>query len=231
MLGACRPYLRFVCSTSDWAVASTDHLANLKANEPAIIALWHGQTMLVPELLRKETKSLCAIVANSLVAEPLARTLQRMDIAVIRGAGANREGQDRGGVRALRTAVRSLAEGLSVAMTADLLRYPGRCGLGVVTLACLSGRPIVPVAVASSRYHTLNTRNRYTINFPFSRLGVVAGVPIFIPRSARAAELELWRGRVEGALNDATGEAYEQVGAGPWQAQPQNQLARSRVTS
>ena len=98
-------------------------------------------------------------------------------------------------------------------------------------LHALSGRPIVPVAVASSRYLTLNTQNRYTINFPFSRLGVVAGVPIFIPRGAHAADLELLRGRVEGALNGATYEAYAQVGAGPWRAQSQTQLARNRVTS
>src|SRR5258705_5143421 len=213
MLGACRPYLRFVCSTSDWAVTSTDRLAILKANEPAIIALWHGQTMLVPELLRKEIKSICAIVANSLAAEPLAWALQRMDIAVIRGAGANREGQDRGGARALRTAVRSLAEGLSVAMTADLLTRPRRCGLGIVTLARLSGRPIVPVAIASSRYRSLATPNRYTINLPFSRIGMVVGDPIFVARDAKAEELERWRQRVEGALNNVTRQAYAQVGA------------------
>jgi 3-deoxy-D-manno-octulosonic-acid transferase len=225
MLGACRPYLRFVTSTSAWAAISTDRLVSVKANEPVIIALWHGQTMLVPEVLRKEIMSLRAIVANTLVAEPLARTLKRMGIGVIRGAGPSWRGQDRDGARALRKAVKSLAEGFSVAMTADLLTCPRRCGLGIVILARLSGRPIVPVAVASSHYHTLNTPNRYTINFPFSRLSMVAGAPIFVPRNADAAELELWRERVEGALNDATSEAYAQVGAGPRQTRSETKLS------
>src|SRR5262245_32621374 len=74
MLGALRPYLRFVCSTSTWAHAPADHLGIVKRNQPVIIALRHGQTMLLPEALLCEISPSCAIVANTLVAEPLART-------------------------------------------------------------------------------------------------------------------------------------------------------------
>src|SRR5205809_779400 len=148
MLGAFTAYVRFVSNTSTWAAASADHFTNVRANQPFILALWHGQTMLVPEVLRKEVKPLRAIVANTFVAEPLARALRRMGIGVIRGAGPGWRGRDRGGARALRAAVRSLAEGFSVAMTADLLTSPRRCGLGIVTPARVSGRPMMPVAVA-----------------------------------------------------------------------------------
>jgi lysophospholipid acyltransferase (LPLAT)-like uncharacterized protein len=82
-----------------------------------------------------------------------------------------------------------------------------------VTLARLSGRTIVPVAIASSRYRSLATPNRYTINLPFSRIGMVVGDPIFVARDANAEELERWRQRVEGALNNVTRQAYAQVGA------------------
>lgn len=197
MLAAFTAYVRLVSNTSTWAAASADHFASVRANQPFILALWHGQTMLVPEVVRKEIKPLRAIVANTFVAAPLARALQHMGIGVIRGAGPDWRGQDRGGARALRAAVRSLAEGFSVAMTADRLTWPRRCGLGIVTLARLSGRPIVPVAIVSSRYRSLTTPNRYTINLPFSRIGMVVGDPIFVPRDAKAEELERWRQRVE----------------------------------
>jgi lysophospholipid acyltransferase (LPLAT)-like uncharacterized protein len=219
MLAAFTAYVRFVSNTSSWATASTDHFANVTASQPFILALWHGQTMLMPEVLRNEIKPLRAIVANTFVAEPLARALQRMGIGVIRGAGRNWRGQDRGGARALRAAVRSLAEGSSVAMTADLLIRPRRCGLGIVTLARLSRRPIVPVAIASSRYQSLATPNRYTINFPFSQIGMVVGDPIFVPRDAKAEELVHCRERVESALNDVTRQAYAQVGR-TWRTRP-----------
>jgi 3-deoxy-D-manno-octulosonic-acid transferase len=73
-------------------------------------------------------------------------------------------------------------------------------------------RPIVPLAIASSGYCSL-TPTRYTINLPFSRLGMVVGDPIFIPRNAEPEELERWRQRVEGALNNVTRNAYAQAGA------------------
>src|SRR5262249_43718219 len=117
MLGALRPYLRFVCSTSTWAHAPADHLGIVKRNQPVIIALWHGQTMLLPEVLLCEISPSCAIVANTLVAEPLARTLQRMGIGVIRGAGRSWRGKDRHGARALRAAIKSLAGGVGGVMT------------------------------------------------------------------------------------------------------------------
>ena len=97
MLAAFTAYVRFVSSTSTWAAASADHFANVRANQPFILALWHGQTMLVPEVLRKEIKPLRVIVANTFVAEPLARALQRMGIGVIGGGpGLERAGSRRG---------------------------------------------------------------------------------------------------------------------------------------
>jgi 3-deoxy-D-manno-octulosonic-acid transferase len=93
-------------------------------------------------------------------------------------------------------------------MTADQLTCSRRCGLGIVTLARLSGRPIVPTAIASSRYCSLHTPNRYTINFPYSQLALVVGKPMFIPRDAETEELEHCRQRVETALNEVTDKAY-----------------------
>jgi hypothetical protein len=56
-------------------------------------------------------------------------------------------------------------------------------------------------------------QNRYTINLPFSRIGMSVGDPIFVPRDAKAEELKRWRQVVEGAMNDVTRQAYAQVGA------------------
>ena len=111
-------------------------------------------------------------------------------------------------------------------MTADLLTSPRRCGLGIVTLARVSGRPIVPVAIASSRYRSLATPNRYTINLPFSRIGMVVGDPILVPRDDKAEALERWRLHVDCVLNDVTRQAYAQVGA-----DMANAVIRSKIRS
>ena len=44
-----------------------------------------------------------------------------------------------------------------------------------------SGRPIVPFAVATSRYRAVNSWDRMTINLPFSKLSIVMGDAIYVP--------------------------------------------------
>jgi 3-deoxy-D-manno-octulosonic-acid transferase len=118
-------------------------------------------------------------------------------------------------------AVASLREDFSIAMTADVPPGPARkCGLGIVTIGSLSGRPIVPFAVATSRYRAVNSWSRMTLNLPFSRLGIVMGDPIYVPQGAGREELEIYRNRVEAALNATTAKAYALAGADPARATP-----------
>ena len=71
-------------------------------------------------------------------------------------------------------------------MTADV---PGgearRAGLGIVMVARQSGRPILPVAIATSRYIAFNTWSRMTINLPYSGLGFAVGPVVHVPRDGR----------------------------------------------
>ena len=45
-----------------------------------------------------------------------------------------------------------------------------------------------------------------TINLPFSKLGIVMGDAIEVLREAGARELEVYRQRVEAALNETNGQ-------------------------
>ena len=106
-------------------------------------------------------------------------------------------------------------------MTADVPPGPARrCGLGIVTIGSLSGCPIVPFAVATSRYVAVNSWDRMTINLPFSTLGIVMGDPIPVPQEATREELEKIRQQVEAALNAATAKAYAVAGADMTRATP-----------
>ena len=106
-------------------------------------------------------------------------------------------------------AVQALRDGRTVAMTADV---PGgearRAGLGIVMVARQSGRPIVPVAIATSRYLSLNTWSRMTINLPYSGLGFAVGPLVTVPRDAPTDGLEQYRRAVEDSLNAATARAF-----------------------
>ena len=99
-------------------------------------------------------------------------------------------------------------------MTADVpTAQPRVAGKGIVTLARLSGRPIIPVAAATSRFFTLNTWSRMTVNLPFSKLVFVAGEPLFVPANSDEQMLELARWRVERSLEAVVARTYALAGA------------------
>ena len=212
--------IRFVMKTSSKVTEPADIGARGAELAPYILGLWHGQFMLVPAQ-KPDGQPIRVMVAKHDDAQLLAQALNTFDMQLIRGAGAGAKGRDRGGAAALRAAIATLDEGINVAMTADVPPGPARrCGLGIVTLARLSGRPVLPLAVASSRYRSLKTWSRMTINLPYSKLGVVLGEPVYVPHDADQETLECCRQTVEDELNKATLRAYALAGANPARATP-----------
>lgn len=182
---------------------------DLRAEAPFIMAMWHGQFMMLADLNTREY-AVAAMVSRHGDGEIVAHFLSKFGISAIRGAGAGHRKRDRGGAYALRAAVRALEEGTIVAMTADVPpSRPRHAGNGIVALARLSGRPIIPVAAATSRFIVLNSWSRMTINLPFSKLALVAGDPIFVAADADENEIERKRRQVEKSLNAVTSRAYE----------------------
>jgi len=182
---------------------------DLRSQVPFIFAMWHGQFMMLADVNTREYK-VAAMVSRHGDGEIVAHFLRGFGISAIRGAGAGHRKRNRGGAYALRAAVRALEEGTIVAMTADVPPCrPRHAGEGIVTLARLSGRPIIPIAAATSRCIVLNTWSKMTINLPFSDLALVAGEPIFVAADADDVELERKRREVENALNTVTSRAYE----------------------
>jgi 3-deoxy-D-manno-octulosonic-acid transferase len=207
-------YIRLAYNTSTVRRDPPDTDAKLFAEHPQIFAMWHGQFGMLPKIKPDRPADVAAMVARHGDAELIAGVLSRFGMRLIRGAGASYRRRNRGGAAALREALRALQQGTTVAMTADVAPGPARkAGNGIVMLAKLSGRPVVPCAMATSRYVTLNNWSAFTINLPFSRLGIVVGDPIWVPEDADSAALEAARIAVERGLNQATARAYELVGA------------------
>ena len=213
-------YIKFILKTSTAVADPPDFIQRARELHPVIIALWHGQFLLLPGIYPKDIPGR-AMIARHGDAEALARVLRRFGLGLIRGAGAGKRRRDRGGAEAAHGAVASLRQNFSIAMTADVPPGPARkCGIGIVTIAGLSGRPIVPFALASSRYWAVNSWDRMTFNLPFSKLGIVMGDPIVVPADASREELENYRTRVEAALNDVTAKAYHLTGTDMTRATP-----------
>lgn len=186
--------------------------------EPGIIALWHGQHLLTPAYYPKG-RPLVAMVSRSADAELNALMIEKFGIEAVRGSGGRESSKhlDKGGAKALIALKKSLVAGKNVAMIADIPHgTPRDAGLGIVLLARLSGRPIMPAAIATSRRKVLERSwDKTTINLPFGRSSIVIGTPVFVPANADEAEMERKRQEVTAALNAATAEAYRLVDGNP----------------
>ena len=213
-------YIRFVGASSrqreDVVVRFEEHAHH----HPCIVTMWHGQFLLLP-LIKYPSFETDAMLARHGDAEILGATLRNFGITLIRGAGAAGRAKDRGGAHAYRAAVQALRDGRSVAMTADVPGGEARqAGLGVVMVARQSGRPVLPMAIATSRYIAFDTWSRMTINLPWSDLGFAIGDAVHVPRDAGPEALEACRKAVETSLDAATQLAYARANADPTRATP-----------
>lgn len=203
--------LRLIFKTNRFVRSSDDLVAHVDGKLPVIIALWHGQQALTP-FLYPENDKVAALVSKSDDAEINAQVLQRAGVKVIRGSGGRERGRTRqkGGARALRAMTDALERGINIVIIADISKgTPRQASEGIVTLAKLSGRPIVPLAIATSRYHIVEKSwDKTTINLPFGRACLKLGEPIYVSRNASDVEVQDYRKQVTDQLNRATESAY-----------------------
>jgi lysophospholipid acyltransferase (LPLAT)-like uncharacterized protein len=203
-------YLRLVWKSSRFVIEPADFYERVEKELPVIVAMWHGQHFMMPFVRRHHRVKV--LISRHRDGEINAIAAERLGIGTIRGSGdVNRRFDRKGGVGAFKAMVTALQDGWTMALTADVPKVSRRAGAGIVKLAQVSGRPIIPVAVATSRRIELGNWDRSVVNLPFSRGAMVFGDPIRVARAANEAELEDLRCRVESELTAATRRAYEIV--------------------
>jgi lysophospholipid acyltransferase (LPLAT)-like uncharacterized protein len=204
-------YLRFVHLTSSLKTEPQDIYERAGPDLPIILAMWHGQHFMAP-FIKKEGYRAKTLISRHRDGEMNAIAAEWLGVETIRGSGDHgREFHRKGGVGAYRQMLQALSEGYNVALTADVPKISRVAGPGIVRLARDSGRPIYPVAIASSRRIELNNWDRSVINLPFSRMAGVVGNPIWVADDASNDALEDARKSVEHELNAATARAYALV--------------------
>ena len=204
-------YLRLVWKTSRFVLEPADFYERVAPELPIIVAMWHGQHFMAPFLKRAEHK-VKVLISRHRDGEVNAIAVERLGVPAIRGSGDHeRRFHRKGGVAAFKGMLGALAEGYNMALTADIPKVSRVAGAGIVTLARFSGRPIYPVAAATSRRIELSNWDRTEVNLPFGRFAIVVGAPIRVLSDADEAAQEIARQAVEAGLNAATARAHELV--------------------
>ena len=206
-------WLRFVWLTNRFSFEPPDVYDRVDPRMPAIFAFWHGQHFLTPFIKNRASYRAKVLISLHRDGEFNAIAAERLGIGTIRGSGDHGASFHRkGGVGAFKEMVRALADNYNVALTADVPKRSRVAGLGIIMLARESGRPIMPFAMATSRYIQLRNWDRTTINLPFGRGALVGIEEVNVPTDADAATMEECRLKLEAILNEATRRAYAIVG-------------------
>lgn len=216
LAGAIVAYLRLVKATNRKLTSVDDNDAFVDQNGPLIVAMWHGQHLLAPVYWPRRQPAV-AMLSRSADAELNAIAISMLGIEAVRGSGGREEAHDpgKGGARALISLKKALEQGKNALMIADIPHGQARqAGLGIITLARLSGRPIVAAAATTSRRRVLeSTWDKTVINLPFGRVAVLPGALVHVPANADDAMMEAKRRELTDALNLVTDKAQAMVDA------------------
>ena len=207
-------YLKLVRWSNRFVVEPSDLDSSLGVHHPAVVAMWHGQHIMIPFARATQMTRACAMVSRHRDAGVQAVALRRLNVMPVRGSGARGEKvREKGGAKALIALRRELESGATIAMTADVPKVARVAGLGIVTLGRISGRPIVPLAVVTRRRLDFKSWDRASVGLPFGRGAIVVGEPIRVAADADAEAMETARRAVQDGLDAAHARAYALVGA------------------
>lgn len=193
------------CRISMGGEGAEFYAKRLTNSAPVIVAFWHYGVILFPFLSRGG--KWVAMVSASKDGEYIARILESMGHVTVRGS------KNRQGVSALKKMIEIMTEGRNAVLVADGSQGPPRkVQPGGVLLAAHSGCPILPVSWSASAYWTFRSWDRTVLPKPFSRIEVLIGPPLSIPRQSRGAGLETHRRQLEQELDKTYCEAWRRMG-------------------
>lgn len=206
-------YLRLVQRTTRYLVEPEDFHEKALADAPVIGALWHGQHLMTHFAWPKGLK-VAALISRNRDAEINALVLEKLGVTPIRGSGGRAEKmRRRGGAVALREMLRTLEDGASLVLTADIPKVSRVCGAGIIALAKHSGRPIYPVAVVNKWRIDFQSWDRASLGLPFGKGAIVIGNPVRVSAEAGKDDMEKARLELENALDAIHARAYAMVGS------------------
>lgn len=183
--------------------------ANGETDERFIISLWHSTLLPLAYIHRDEQATV--LVSRHGDGELIVRALLGLGYRVARGSST------RGGAAAMRELVRVAREGTGdLALTPDGPKGPARRAQpGVAYLSAMTGFPVLPLALVSRSVWRFRSWDRFQVPKPFTRIAVVAGEPIRVPREVLRDDPAPWLVRYERAMAEAEREAARIAGATP----------------
>ena len=147
--------------------------------ENPIVALWHRRLFYLSyyHARRFPDKEVYILVSQSRDGTRIGKIVEKFGLQYIQGSSS------RGGAKGLKQLIRKLKKGATVGITPDGPRGPkASVQKGVISLARLTGRPIISLSYHPRHAIILKSWDKFIIPVPFSKAIVVTGDVIYIGR-------------------------------------------------
>jgi lysophospholipid acyltransferase (LPLAT)-like uncharacterized protein len=189
--------LRYRWERDPRAISATDR--------PYIFCVWHNRLALSLVMYQQYAKSvglpprLAGLVSASRDGAMLSQVLKLFKVEPVRGSSSRR------GAQALLELTSWLDRGYDAAITVDGPRGPRyQVKLGVIGLAQVTGRPIIPASFRLSRKWTIGSWDRFQIPLPFTTCYFEFADPVQVPRDISDEKREALRQDLEKRLTSLT---------------------------
>jgi lysophospholipid acyltransferase (LPLAT)-like uncharacterized protein len=201
-IAACAIWLlgRTLSATLRLDIHDEGRVLNADVDHPFIGAIWHNRLAIAMPVWtvwkkRHPNARLAGLISASRDGALLARTFSYFGVKPVRGSTSRR------GPQALLELNSALRDGFCVAITPDGPRGPKyQVQSGIISLAQVSGIPIVPVGVHISHKKRLRSWDAFQIPLPFAMCSVTFGPPIQVARDASPEDRELSRLALQNAM-------------------------------
>jgi hypothetical protein len=190
---------RLVTATFRCKWVNRSGLETSKRSNPVIFCIWHNRLAFSMIVHRKFPGPLTALVSASKDGAMLAAVLKAFGVEHVRGSTSRR------GPQALLELAKRGGGGSDLAVTPDGPKGPRYVAQkGVISLAQVTGLPIVPVTCNAARKISLRSWDQFQIPLPFSRCEIILHEPIQVTREAGEGEREQLRKQLEMILREGT---------------------------
>ncbi len=194
--------IRFIALTQRSEVCGEGTLQECRQRgEHVILCAWHDQLLMMVTIYHGPGAKI--LISRSRDGELIARTVSYF------GQGSVRGSSSRGGREAFREMLKFAELPVDLAVTPDGPKGPRRqIKDGVIQMARISGRPIVPLNYVCSRGHRFQSWDRFLLPYPFARAVYCYGTPQFFSRDQ---PLDECRQRLQQAMDENQQQAEAQL--------------------
>lgn len=170
-------------------------------NEHVIISFWHDQLFMMVKGYHGPGARI--LISASKDGELISRTMQCFGQDSVRGSSS------RGGRAAFRHMLEIAKQPFDLVITPDGPKGPRQqVKDGLIQLARLSGRPVVPMAFACSRGHRFKSWDLFLLPYPWGKGVYRFGTPLYL---RKGESIDAFRVRIQQAMDDNTRKAQEHL--------------------